>query len=147
MITLSDEHRQDVIKSCGHCQDTSLLDLLQKECSDELLRTLLSELIDSALRYVESVCKFKAIVKDPEKNNFNSGFREDIENARGSIHDVFIDNARILERAMRQKYIGKNLSWTRTLNLNNRATYAAFALKLAFDFIIRSTTLKEDGQS
>jgi hypothetical protein len=108
------------------------VDSLQNQCDSGVLSEIFLEFLDSALRYTESVCRFQQIVEKYAGAFDEDGEREEIENVRGSIHDLFIANVNILARMMFR--YGKDGSWRDKIG-EDRASLGRFALCISFQFL------------
>ncbi len=106
---------------------------LKSQCQDNpMLVELFDNLLDSALRYAESVCRFQQIVDKNYESVDPIGDRQAIEDVRGSIHEGFNDLVNILSRTMARN--GKDASWRSKIG-ENRATLGRFALTLSFEYV------------
>lgn len=140
MHKLQPEDLADLTRSGERFKIIVPLKTLQSECDTEILKELFENLIDNALRYAESVCRFQRIVMSTAGTFDADGERQAIEDVRGSVHDSFMDMVNILSRTMVRA--GKPTLW-RTLVGENRAALGRFALTLAFEHIRNS--IEEQG--
>ena len=109
---------------------------LESLCSgDEILMECLRDVVSYALRYTETVCRFKQIVLGGQHNN-ESGERKEIEKLRTGTHDAAIDSVNALSRTL--KKLNLDISWMRRVTAEERAGYGKFLVILAFEVVLQS---------
>jgi hypothetical protein len=108
------------------------LESIKSQCDGEILSQLFDNMLDLALHYTESICRFKRIVNKFGGSFDESGERAAIEEVRGSIHDSFIVSVNVLCRMMLKA--GKSVEWRDRIG-EDRAALGRFALTLSFEAI------------
>jgi len=114
----------------------SLKDLESVCQGDEILNECLKDLVHTSIRYAEVVIRFEMVKLKGQKSN-EDGSREEIEFLRTAVHDAVIASTNVFSRAMKLRK-GEN-TWIQIVS-RDRASYMAFALRIAFDAALR----KED---
>lgn len=131
MTTQIDE--QMLERSVGRFKSRVTAESLRRLCNDnEFLSEILEKLIDDALRYTESICKFEQIRLKYQGTFDENGERAEVEQVRGSIHDVFIQDVNILSRSMARA--GKDITWRSKVG-ESRAHLGCFALLLSYEIV------------
>lgn len=98
--------------------------------SDEALDYCLHEVVIHSLRYTETICRFEQIVARGQVSN-EDGTRKEIEKLRTAVHDSTMSSINLLARNM--KRAGKDTTWVSKVTANSRASYALFAMMVAFE--------------
>ena len=120
-------------RSVGRFKPRVTVEALRSLCRDnEFLSEILEGLINDALRYTESICKFEQIRLKYSSAFDQNGEREEIEKVRGSIHDVFIQSVNVLSRSMARA--GKDITWRSKIG-ESRAHLGCFALLISFEIV------------
>lgn len=134
MYQLTHEDVTRLTRSCSKFKILVPLKDLEAQCDSAILKELFENLLDNALRYSESVCRFQRVVTEVAagKSFDPAGEREAIESIRGSIHDNFIASVNILSRMMARAH--KDITW-RTRAGEDRAALGRFALTMSFEYV------------
>jgi hypothetical protein len=117
---------------------------LRSECGDGNLPMFFDDMLDCALRYVESVCRMERFVLTDGVGFDEHGTRQGLETLRSSVHDSFITHVNVLGRTMSK--LGKNVAWWNELGDHklHRVRFAKFAMSLSFEYVMELTR-KEGG--
>lgn len=113
--------------------DVKLEDLESIVEGDEDLEQLLEEMLNSCLRYTETVLKMNMVSKEKSDEDFAQEIA-DTSDERRRIHNLTIESIDILARTTEKK--GKDSSWVEKLRptpfVDNRSVYGRFAIALTF---------------
>lgn len=143
MHALSSEDKASLMKYSSHFKVIVPLETLQSECDDGILKELFENMINMAMRYTESVCRWQRMVVEKETAFDEHGTRQAIEDTRRTVHTAFIDHVKILSRTM--VLHGKKIDWRdRIGKLEDRSAMGRFALTISFEYV-RQLTEKEEG--
>ncbi len=132
MTVLSHEDQEKLLKSLPKFKIVVPLETIESECDSEILKKLLEDLLDLALRYAESVCRWQRIVKENGASFDEQGTRASIEDTRTRIHDAFDSQVNILCRTLSQH--GKSTKWRDSVG-HDRPAAGRLALCLSFQYI------------
>lgn len=108
------------------------LETLRSECDSDILKELFEGMLDLALRYTESVCRWQRLAEESGGSFDEPGTRQAIEDIRTSVHNAFNDHVNILSRTMSRT--GKLNQWRSQIG-DSRAALGRFALTLSFEYI------------
>lgn len=122
------------IEHLGGCvsgyQPLITLEKLEEECSgNPELKAFLDDFIEYCLRYTETVCQFRQIVKKKEQDAATS--MNEIDALRHNVHNALISSAHVLSRQMKQ--YEKDDRWYP--KVPDRCALGRLALILAFSYI------------
>lgn len=98
---------------------------------DEALGLCFDDFLDYALRYTESICRFKQIMIKYGGSN-QDGVLAEIDRIRGTVHDALVSSTQILSRTMGKR--GKDNAWYDHISMS-RAAIGRFALVISFEFL------------
>ncbi|MDP1625161.1 MAG: hypothetical protein Q8L64_05315 [bacterium] len=138
MHHLQPQDKADLARSGERFKIIVPLKALEAQCDTPILKELFENMVNDALRYAESVCRFQRIVTATAGIFDEQGERQAIEDVRGNIHDSFIGSVNILCRMMLRSGNPEKGSW-RNLIGEDRAALGRFALTIAFEYIRRES--------
>lgn len=131
MELLSQEERESVgsLGSTESWLPVVSIEQLEMLCGDdEILKELLSDMLQSCLRYTKTVARWQEVfiknkgVRDEDLN--------DIDTLRSSVHDATIADINLFSRTLNKQ--GKDIHWMAKGGMDgrNRAAYGKFALAI-----------------
>lgn len=132
MHTLSNHDAARLKKSGASFKVVVPLETLKSECDSDILKELFDGMLDLALRYTESVCRWQRLIEENGGSFDEPGTRQAIEDIRTSVHNAFNDHVNILSRTMTR--VGKPNKWRSEIG-DSRAALGRFALTLSFEYI------------
>ena len=135
MYALSHEDKSQILGSSSKPKVIVPLETLRSECDSEILRELFDNMLDFALRYTESVCRWQRLAVENSGTFDEHGTRQAIEDTRHTVHNAFNDHVNILSRTMSRH--GKSTKW-RELIGHDRSAIGRFALTISFEYIKKS---------
>jgi hypothetical protein len=132
MHLLSNDDVADLLLASKQFKILVPLETLRSMCDNEILTELFENMIDYALRYTESVCRWQRMAMEDPSSFDDRATRQAIEDTRHTVHTAFNDHVNILSRTM--VLLGKSTKW-RELIGHNRPDLGRFALALSFEYI------------
>ncbi|HVU06798.1 MAG TPA: hypothetical protein VHE10_03375 [Candidatus Paceibacterota bacterium] len=133
MHALSIEDKNRLTQTSSRFKIIAPLEEIKSECEgNEILTELFENMIDFALRYAESVCRWQRMAVETPDEFDAIGTRQAIEDTRRTVHNAFIEHVNILSRTLVRQ--GRKAEWRGRVG-HDRAALGRFAIVIAFEYI------------